>query len=133
MKRQAIGLEKTFAKDTSHKRLLAKIYEELWKFNNSKTSNPIKNWAQNLNRQHTKEGIQKANKYLKRFKYFKYKKFRIQQHMLSESCKLEQIQQLYDVSFNYSYSLRFSSVETLIDKYIYIAISEVQKYTTYIQ
>ena len=94
MKRQPIGWREQLAKDTYHKRLLAKIYE-LWKFNNSKTSNPIKNWAQNLNRQHTKEGVQKANKYLKRFKYLKCKKSRIQQYMLSESCKLEQIQQTF--------------------------------------
>lgn len=61
-------MEKTFAKDTYHKRLLAKIYEHE---NSIIQKQAIKNWAQNLNRQHTKEGVQKANKYLKRFKYFK--------------------------------------------------------------
>ena len=40
--RQAIDWEKTFAKDTSYKGLLDKIYKEYLKFNKKKMNNTIK-------------------------------------------------------------------------------------------
>ena len=57
--------KKVFAKDTSDKRLLSKIYKELLKLNGKKKKT-IKKWAKDLNRHLTEEDIKIANKYMKR-------------------------------------------------------------------
>ena len=66
MRRQATAWGKVFAKDTSDKGLLYKIYKELLKFNNKKTNHLLKKWAKDLNRHFMKYGIQMTNKYVKR-------------------------------------------------------------------
>ena len=48
MKRQATDWEKIFAKDTSNKEILYKIYKELLTFNNTKKNHLINNWEKTL-------------------------------------------------------------------------------------
>ena len=66
MKRQPSEWEKIIANEATFKELISKTYKQFLKLSSRKISDPIKNWAKELNRYFSKENIHMANKHMKR-------------------------------------------------------------------
>ena len=66
VKRQPSEWEKVIAKEATDKGLIYKIYKQHLQINSRKINDAIKKWTKELNRNFSREDIQRVNKYMKR-------------------------------------------------------------------
>ena len=66
VKRQTSEQEKRIANEATDKELISNIYKQLLQFNSTKINDLIKICSKELNRNFSREDIQRVNKYMKR-------------------------------------------------------------------
>jgi hypothetical protein len=70
LKRLSTEWEKIFASYTSDKGLITRMYRELKNLNSQNINDPMKNWANELNRTFSMEDVQMAKKHMKKWSTF---------------------------------------------------------------
>jgi hypothetical protein len=70
LKRQPTEWKKISPSYISDKELITRIYRELKKLKSPRINDPMKKWANELNRKSSKEEVQMANKYMKKCSTF---------------------------------------------------------------